>query len=506
MASTNKDKKLIAAKTIFCAADILLNQNTSVELATEITAQLNTVLKFVMPFLRGQDITNQFTPAAKIINDEHKKCDNSPLNAFTNSLCNFAHIAEEEAIFHAIPALCYAMHEDKESRNSLIKTTKAICGNDDTLALQPPLLFIGETLGIKPLEFIGDDQCIEFAKSLAENTDFSYEILLETVYGIFHKVKVLYLLSYAKENKEQKISQTIIELFSIENPEKFVDDPIYTEKKERMQFVKGLQKYTLETLILTKKFLEENNLRFYLTEGTLLGAVRHNGFIPWDDDVDIAMPREDYDKLVELAKDGKIPPELNFDALENNPKHWVLGAKMQLTRPTPYIQHKVTKLSKYNGPYVDIFPLDYAPHPTNMKLEFSAICVKISRRLLFIKTGYSKGTKKKPARILARIFLPIISNKRIEKFAIKKMKKFYNGDRKYMVNFCSYYPYYKEIFLTPFFGEPVYIDFEGVKMPVPCEYDYMLKTVYGKNYDTIPPVHVTAMRKHAFEINPDVKE
>jgi beta-galactosidase len=52
--------------------------------------------------------------------------------------------------------------------------------------------------------------------------------------------------------------------------------------------------------------------------------------------------------------------------------------------------------------------------------------------------------------------------------------------------------------------ERCYLNFEGVQMPVPCEYDYMLKTVYGKSYDTIPPVRVTNMRKHAFELNKEI--
>ena len=65
-----------------------------------------------------------------------------------------------------------------------------------------------------------------------------------------------------------------------------------------LHHVKQLQKYVLEILLFVDKFCEENNIPYYLGEGTLLGAVRHNGFIPWDDDFDIQMPRIDYEKLV----------------------------------------------------------------------------------------------------------------------------------------------------------------------------------------------------------------
>jgi phosphorylcholine metabolism protein LicD len=320
---------------------------------------------------------------------------------------------------------------------------------------------------------------------------------------VFHKIRLSNLtLTYSQKNTAKNI-EALEELKSVygdQNGDLFIDDPFFVKKRERSAFVKGLQKYTLETLILTKKFLEENNLRFYLTEGTLLGAVRHNGFIPWDDDVDIAMPRDDYNRLVELAKEGKIPPELNFDSLENNPNHWVLGAKMQLVRKTPYIQHKVTKLSKCNGPYVDIFPLDYWDRPAGLKFSIAAMWVKVCRRLLFINTGYSVRARKRSYLMIARFMTLFLKNTWIEKLAIKNMTKFHNGKRRYMLNLCSYYPYYKEVFPSGFFGEPEYIKFEGELMPVPCEYDCMLKTIYSRKYDSIPPVKVTNMRKHAFDL------
>ncbi len=279
-----------------------------------------------------------------------------------------------------------------------------------------------------------------------------------------------------------------------------VEDPSYVKMMERQKFVKGLQALTLETLLLTQKFLEEHDLTFFLGEGTMLGAARHHGFIPWDDDVDILMPRDDYDRLVELAVQGKVPAALNFDALENNDKHWVLGAKMQLVRQTDYIQEKVKPLSKCYGPYVDIFPLDYWPKPFGFKLRLSDMCVKLSRRMLFMKTGYSKATKKKFHRMVLRIVCKFVSNRQIENFAIRNMKRFKDKKRKYLVNVCSYYPFYKEVFPISCFKETIMIDFEGHPMPLPKEYDYVLKTIYGARYDSIPPYTVTNMRKHAFTL------
>lgn len=288
--------------------------------------------------------------------------------------------------------------------------------------------------------------------------------------------------------------------------DRIIPEPYYECQMQRRQMVKGLQKDVLETLLLSKDLLEKYGLRYYLSEGTLLGAVRHRGFIPWDDDVDIMMPREDYNKLVELDKNGLIPPELHLDALENNPKHWVLGAKLQLTRKSVYVQSKVTELSEYNGPYIDVFPLDYWNSPYSKKQYRAQRMVKMCRRLLFLKTGYSRKLKKKPHRFLMLLAIPFIPNTAIERFAIKNMTRFNNGNRKYMVHLCSYYRFYKEVFPTGFYGDPVYMEFEGHEFPVPKEYDYMLRTIYGNHYDSLPPARVAGLRNHPFEVVEDLAE
>ncbi|MBQ0110447.1 MAG: LicD family protein [Oscillospiraceae bacterium] len=75
---------------------------------------------------------------------------------------------------------------------------------------------------------------------------------------------------------------------------------------KRPMTAEELQQNEIDTLTAFHEFCEKNGLRYYLAGGTLIGAIRHKGFIPWDDDIDLAMPRPDYMKMVEILKDGKL--------------------------------------------------------------------------------------------------------------------------------------------------------------------------------------------------------
>lgn len=122
--------------------------------------------------------------------------------------------------------------------------------------------------------------------------------------------------------------------------------------------IRPLQLRMLEILKAVHKTCESHGLRYYASCGTLLGAVRHKGFIPWDDDIDIAMPRKDYDKLLSHAKEW-IPEPFEAVSYETDPQKYPLPfAKIQ-DSSTTLIERQ--HLKYLGGIYIDVFPLDGAP-------------------------------------------------------------------------------------------------------------------------------------------------
>jgi len=289
------------------------------------------------------------------------------------------------------------------------------------------------------------------------------------------------------------------EIFGLNDSE----DADQSSKKSKIkdkEELRELQQLELEILLVVDEFCKKHNITYYLGEGTLLGAMRHGGFIPWDDDVDILMPREDYDRFIKLAQKD-FPVGYNLDSFETNPKHWVLGAKIQITRKTKFTQEKMRDVAMYNGPYIDIFPLDYCPKRYSKSQKTQMRTVRLLRRILFIKSGYSMVMKRKPHRYAMRLLSKFIKTKTLFKWVNRQMRKFNNGPKKYMVNLCSYYPLSKEVFPTSFFGKMRFVPFEGHMLPVPSEAEYMLKTIYGKNYMKLPPKKVRKGRAHNFSID-----
>lgn len=124
------------------------------------------------------------------------------------------------------------------------------------------------------------------------------------------------------------------------------------------ELLRKVQLIQLELAKEVKRVCEENGIRYFLYRGTFLGAVRHKGFIPWDDDMDIAMLREDYDKFRRIVPE-KMDPKYCFQDWHTDPGYALPFGKIR-KRGTVYVEAKSAVLEE-NGLYIDIYPLDYAP-------------------------------------------------------------------------------------------------------------------------------------------------
>ena len=115
----------------------------------------------------------------------------------------------------------------------------------------------------------------------------------------------------------------------------------------------------LEILLVFDRVCRENGLKYSMCAGTLLGAVRHQGFIPWDDDIDLCMPRPDYEKLIRLSREGKLFPEyLKLACFEegtlDSPYMKIMDTRTRI-REENYTQQDVKSL------WIDVFPVDGLP-------------------------------------------------------------------------------------------------------------------------------------------------
>lgn len=249
------------------------------------------------------------------------------------------------------------------------------------------------------------------------------------------------------------------------------------------EMVKEIQQYSLDILIDVKRVCEENDIKFYLSEGTLLGAVRHNGFIPWDDDVDIMMFREDYEKFVKIA-----PKALNSKYIlqhhTTTKNYWSYQAKVRFKGKCKFMQSKAGHLTENIGPYIDVFPIDYLPKIFSQEQYKQRRKQRKYRSMLFLKTKYSKP---KTLRGYYRKFLSYFINYQA---LVDKMnagaQRWNSGKHKYAINYGSYYNLQQQTIPVIAYGEPEYVDFEGQPMPIPAKWDFILTAIYG-DYMALPP-------------------
>lgn len=252
----------------------------------------------------------------------------------------------------------------------------------------------------------------------------------------------------------------------------------------KKDYVEKLRKAQIEILDEIVRICKKNNIKYFLNYGTLIGAIRHQGYIPWDDDIDIGMTRVDYDKFTIMAS-KELSDRFELCNYKNEVNHLQNFMKIRLKNTMMVEAYNEDKI-KDQGIWVDIFPYDNLKKPNSfsMKLRkklFDYITTMISIK---IDVDYYKNSKVK------KTILKIVS----WLFSINQLYKIRNYictiDNKEKTSYiCSFDDDFKlccnGFEYNKFF--PVKMSkFEDKKYAIPKEYDYILKMQYG-DYMKIPP-------------------
>ena len=260
-----------------------------------------------------------------------------------------------------------------------------------------------------------------------------------------------------------------------------------------------MKKIWMIEIDLLKHFIdvcEKNNIRYFLADGSLLGAVRHKGFIPWDNDIDIAVPRSDYNKLLQIASQEFSYPYFFQSAYSDR---YYLRLHSQLRRSdTTAILYSEKDAARFNqGIFIDIFPLDgCAPDKKAEKRQDKKIMRynNISNILIpswYIQNSLIKWMQKRIASIVSIWF----SEKRKKLFFhnAEEIVSKYSSDDNPKLSYV-FWPESKDIPREIFYGndsEITYIDFEGIKVAAPNNWHKYLCIKFGTDYMTPKQIAAT---------------
>ena len=229
------------------------------------------------------------------------------------------------------------------------------------------------------------------------------------------------------------------------------------------------QKDELEMLLELDRICKANNLEYYLAYGSVLGAVRHGGFIPWDTDIDIMVKIDNYKKFCEIVSKNLIE-KYELKSYWENPEYESLLTRLTITN------------KPHNLIHIDIFPLVGASKNKLVRKIEKKISF-IVFRLYFIKkvnvnSYYHAETKKTRTIKLLKILIKIIPERLLILIFEKIANRHQISDADYIYNICGSYGK-KEFIPKEWLGKPKYFDFESSKFPVPKEWDKYLTHIYG---------------------------
>ena len=270
----------------------------------------------------------------------------------------------------------------------------------------------------------------------------------------------------------------------------------------KMSNLRKLQLMELDILKQVTELCNRHGLRYFLLGGTFLGAVRHKGFIPWDDDIDIGMPRTDFEKFCKLAEKELVKP-LGFISYKNNKEHIYFHPRVYNFNSRVVDRSGVEVKETYA--WIDVFPLDGMPgNKVVRKLHGFRL---LFWRMLFMYSQFDKivnvSLKNRVwyEKILIDIgkvikFDKILNTHKIMAKIDSIMRKYEYEASAYVGNFMGAYKM-KEVFPKEYYAETAEYEFEGLRCPAPKNYDAVLSQMYG---DYMTPPRKDVQNKHSTEV------
>lgn len=251
------------------------------------------------------------------------------------------------------------------------------------------------------------------------------------------------------------------------------------------QELRAIQEKSLEILVYFKDFCQKHGLLFYFCGGCCIGAIRHKGFIPWDDDIDVFMPRKDYERLAQLW-----PKEADsqYAYCRSDKGHYLRSLLSAISdENTTFIKERQQDLDISHGIRLEILPLDGCPESRFARKR------QILWALIYsmFNNNEAPTSKGKGAYLLGRFLLALAPTQgmryRVWRLAEKRMSRWpITPETKHITELCARYQYMVNDYPAEAFASAKWVEFEGLSMPVPIGYDTYLRMAFG-DYMQLPP-------------------